>query len=56
MARAIAVLNAGSSSLKFSIFRDRDGEHEPLVGWQVEGLFTTPRFIALDPAGNRPAR
>jgi acetate kinase len=52
MARAIAVLNAGSSSLKFSIFRDQGGELEPLVGGQVEGLFTTPRFIAFDPTGN----
>jgi acetate kinase len=51
MARAIAVLNAGSSSLKFSLFRDHDGELEPLVRGQLEGLFTAPRFVVFDRTG-----
>ena len=41
MERAIAVLNAGSSSLKFSIFFDRDRELQPVVPrparWAVHG-------------------
>ena len=51
MARAIAVLNAGSSSLKFSIFLERAGELRPLFRGQAEGLFTSPRFLVRDPAG-----
>ena len=51
MARAIAALNAGSSSLKFSIFLDYDGQLQPLFRGQVEGLFTAPRFLVLDQAG-----
>ena len=51
MDRAIAVLNAGSSSLKFSIFFDRAGELQLLFRGQVEGLFTSPRFLARDHAG-----
>ena len=51
MARAIAALNAGSSSLKFSIFLDHDGQLQPLFRGQVEGLFTAPRFLVLDQAG-----
>jgi len=51
MERAIAVLNAGSSSLKFSIFFDRDGELQPVFRGQLDGLFTTPRFLVRDQAG-----
>jgi acetate kinase len=45
------VLNAGSSSLKFSIY------HRPETGWrlelrgQIEGIGTSPRFSAKDDAG-----
>ena len=56
---AIAVLNAGSSSLKYSVFvddggRDSDGDGDNLsllVRGQAEALFTRPRFVAKDPAG-----
>jgi acetate kinase len=51
MERAIAVLNAGSSSLKFSIFFDRDGQLHLLFRGQLDGLFTTPRFLVRDQAG-----
>lgn len=53
MSEAILVVNAGSSSIKFSLFldRDRDGEPELLLGGQLEGLYTAPRFIARDAAG-----
>jgi acetate kinase len=50
MADAILVLNAGSSSLKFSVFLQGE-PREPLVRGQLEGLFTQPHFQAHDPAG-----
>jgi len=51
MADAILVLNAGSSSVKFSVFLAQDGALEPMLRGQIEGLFTKPRFEAKDPAG-----
>jgi len=48
---AIAVLNAGSSSLKFSLFVARDGALELAARGQAEGLYTAPRFVAKDGAG-----
>jgi len=51
MPDAIAVLNAGSSSIKFSLFIQRDGSLEPDVRGQIEGLYTSPRFAAKDPSG-----
>jgi acetate kinase len=50
MADTILVLNAGSSSLKFSVFINADSPR-PLLRGQIEGLFTQPRFSAFDPAG-----
>jgi len=46
MADAIAVLNAGSSSIKFSLFVTRGSELELELHGQVEGLYTKPHFIA----------
>jgi acetate kinase len=46
LADAIAVLNAGSSSIKFSLFVTRSGELELELHGQVEGIFTKPHFIA----------
>jgi acetate kinase len=51
MARAILVLNAGSSSLKFSIFLDGEPPRQFVRG-QIEGLFTLPHFVARDALGN----
>ncbi len=51
MADAIVVLNAGSSSIKFAMFVDRQGELELEVGGQIEGLHTAPRFVARDRSG-----
>ena len=45
MSDALLVLNAGSSSLKFSVFLDED-PRQPLVRGQIEGLTAQPRFIA----------
>jgi acetate kinase len=47
MSDALLVLNAGSSSVKFSVFRD-DDPPRPLLRGQIEGLGTAPRFWARD--------
>jgi hypothetical protein len=51
MSDAIAVLNAGSSSLKFSLFAERGNALELTVRGHVEGLYTAPRFVAKDRHG-----
>lgn len=51
MTDAILVLNAGSSSIKFSLFLALAGELELLLHGQIEGLCTAPRFAATDAAG-----
>src|SRR5947209_13183861 len=51
MADALLVLNAGSSSLKFSVFLDGDPPR-PLLRGQLEGILTRPRFVARDAAGS----
>jgi len=51
MSDVILVLNAGSSSIKFSLFLAQTGELEFLLGGQLEGLYTAPRFTAKDAAG-----
>jgi acetate kinase len=55
MADAIAVINAGSSSIKFSLFRVRDGDLALDVRGQIEGLSTAPRFVARDASGRTVA-
>jgi acetate kinase len=47
MPDALLVLNAGSSSLKFSVFLAGDPPR-PLLRGQVEGVLTAPRFLARD--------
>ena len=51
MADAIAVLNAGSSSIKFSLFAERGRALELTARGQTEGLYTAPRFVAKDRNG-----
>lgn len=51
MRDAILVFNAGSSSIKFSVFVARDGELTPSLRGQAEGLYTVPRFAARDSRG-----
>ena len=51
MSDAILVVNAGSSSIKFSVFLERGDALDLLLGGQIEGLYTTPRFKAKDAAG-----
>jgi acetate kinase len=46
------VLNAGSSSLKFCIYRRPEGEAwRPEARGQIEGIGTAPRLLAKDGAG-----
>jgi acetate kinase len=51
MRDAIAVLNAGSSSLKFSLFAQAGDDLELVVRGQAEGLQTAPRFVAKSASG-----
>jgi acetate kinase len=51
MADAIVVLNAGSSSIKFSLFLARDGDLDLDVRGQIEGIYTSPHFVAKDRSG-----
>jgi acetate kinase len=48
---AILVLNAGSSSIKLSVFAQRAGELALEIRGEIEGLYTAPRFMAQDPSG-----
>ena len=49
------VLNAGSSSLKFSVYRADAGARGLEARGQIDGIGTSPRFTASDSAGNRLA-
>ncbi|HEY2864505.1 MAG TPA: acetate/propionate family kinase [Casimicrobiaceae bacterium] len=48
MADAILVLNAGSSSLKFTLYANTATGPRRLLRGQIEGLTTTPAFVARD--------
>ncbi|MCL2657557.1 MAG: acetate/propionate family kinase [Betaproteobacteria bacterium] len=51
MGNPILVLNAGSSSLKFSVFvADEDAALLLKLRGQIEGIYTSPNFVAKDPA------
>jgi len=51
MRDAIAVVNAGSSSIKFSLFAATDGQLELEARGQIESIYTAARFTARDGAG-----
>ncbi len=52
MSDAIVVVNAGSSSLKFSVYGVEAGDRLALSAkGQIEGIGTSPRFTAEDAAG-----
>ncbi len=46
MADVIGVLNSGSSSIKYSIFSVEGADLRPSVYGQLEGLYSSPRFVA----------
>ena len=45
---AILVLNAGSSSIKFSAFAERRDGLTPVAGGQMAAIHTEPKFVARD--------
>ena len=47
----ILVLNAGSSSIKFSMFTERGEQLELKLRGQIEGIYSSPRFVAKDAQG-----
>jgi acetate kinase len=49
--QAIVVLNAGSSSVKFSVYFRRAGQLELRLRGQIEALSSAPHFIAKDASG-----
>jgi acetate kinase len=51
MTDAILVLNAGSSSIKFSLFAEAGIELAIVARGQIEGIDTSPHFIAQDATG-----
>ena len=51
MTDAIIVLNAGSSSLKFSLFAEAGVEPAVVASGKIESIDTSPHFIAKDSAG-----
>jgi acetate kinase len=51
MSDAIVVINAGSSSIKFSLFVERDAELALDLRGQIEGIYTAPYFVAKAPDG-----
>ncbi|SAK66337.1 acetate/propionate family kinase [Caballeronia ptereochthonis] len=53
MADVILVLNAGSSSIKYSAFDVHGGALALVSHGQAEGLFSSPRFTAFDAKGEK---
>jgi acetate kinase len=51
MSKAILVLNAGSSSIKFTIFDYHDAKLDVRYEGQIEGIGTSPHFLVADGAG-----
>jgi len=51
MTNAILVLNAGSSSIKFSVFAAREADLSLVSRGQVAGIYTAPVFVATDATG-----
>ncbi len=49
--QAIVVINAGSSSVKFSVFFRNTGTLDLRIRGQIEALFGAPRFVARDASG-----
>jgi acetate kinase len=49
--KAILVLNAGSSSIKFLLYEHRDGRLDAQLRGQIEGIHTSPHFVARTARG-----
>jgi acetate kinase len=55
MGDAILVLNAGSSSIKFSLFADERAGLALVAGGQMAAIHTSPQFVARDASGAKVA-
>lgn len=53
MSQGILVINAGSSSLKFTLFEKTNAELTEATSGQVAGIGSHPRFKATDKAGEK---
>jgi acetate kinase len=53
--RAILVLNAGSSSIKFSVFRMEEDRLSLVYGGEIEGIGVRPHFVVRDSSGQSVA-
>ncbi|RAR52650.1 acetate kinase [Paraburkholderia unamae] len=53
MADVILVLNAGSSSIKFSAFNAGSPDLPLVMRGQIEGLLSSPHFVAFDGKGSQ---
>ena len=51
MTDTILVLNAGSSSIKFSLFAGHGADLQALASGKVEAIYNAPRFVAKDAGG-----
>lgn len=51
MSEVVLVINAGSSSIKFSVFEPTDRDLTLIARGQIEGIITAPHFTAKDSAG-----
>ena len=56
MDRGILVLNSGSSSLKFALYREKEETLALASGGEIEAMMTTPRFAAHDDKGEALAK
>ncbi|WP_027468555.1 acetate/propionate family kinase [Deefgea rivuli] len=55
MSELVLVINAGSSSIKFSLFETGKADPVVLFKGQMEGLYVEPKFSAKDAADNKVA-
>lgn len=51
MSNALLIVNAGSSSIKFSVFVERSDRLEPEIRGQIEGIYSQTRLVAKAPDG-----
>jgi len=51
MRDAIAIINAGSSSIRFSVFDEHGGALRRVLAGSIKGLGAAPRFVVIDGDG-----
>jgi acetate kinase len=54
MADAVLALNAGSSSLKFAVYRNVSGRIAPVSRLEIDGIGPAPHFVARNVDGVAP--